>query len=158
MIENLGGQTMLEVKFYEKAEDALLKFAVIFAKKDNLWIFCKHKKRNTYEAAGGHREPGEDILAAAKRELYEETGAIDYELMPVSIYSVTGRNSVVNQDEETFGMLYYAKVHELGELPVSEMEKIIIQEELPEQWTYPEIQPILLQKIREMLCDSLDLT
>lgn len=142
---------MLKVKFYENAEDELLKFAVIFAKKDNQWIFCKHKERDTYESAGGHRDPGEDILTTARRELYEETGAIDYELLPISIYSVTGSNSIVHNDEETFGMLYFAEVHELGELPDSEMEKIILQEELPEQWTYPEIQPILLQKIREIL-------
>lgn len=142
---------MLKVKFYENAEDELLRFAVIFARKNSQWIFCKHKERDTYEAAGGHREPGEDILATAKRELYEETGAIDYELIPVSIYSVTGKNSVVTRNEETFGMLYYAEVHELGELPDSEIEKIVIQEELPEKWTYPEIQPILLQKIREIL-------
>ena len=65
---------MAEVKFYDEVDDKLLKYAVIIAKTNGKWIFCKHKERDTYEIPGGHREPGENILDAAKRELYEETG------------------------------------------------------------------------------------
>lgn len=46
---------MLEVKFYDTADDSLLKFAVIISKSDNKWVFCKHKERNTLEVPGGHR-------------------------------------------------------------------------------------------------------
>ena len=49
---------MLEVKFYDTADDSLLKFAVIISKSDNKWVFCKHKERNTLEVPGGHREHG----------------------------------------------------------------------------------------------------
>ena len=31
----------------------------------------------------------------------------------------------------------------------SEMEKIVIMEELPSEWTYPDIQPKLLEKARQ---------
>ena len=34
---------MLEVKFYEKVSDELLKFAVIISKTNGKWVFCKHK-------------------------------------------------------------------------------------------------------------------
>ena len=50
-----------EVKFYDAIDDSLLKFAVIIAKKNNQWVFCKHKERNTYEIPGGHRESGEPV-------------------------------------------------------------------------------------------------
>ena len=67
---------MLEVKFYDTVDDSLLKFAVIISQSNGKWVICKHKERDTYEAPGGHREVGEDILESAKRELQEETGAI----------------------------------------------------------------------------------
>lgn len=53
---------MTEVKFYEHADDSLLKFAVIISKSNGKWVFCKHRERDTYEVPGGHREAGEDIL------------------------------------------------------------------------------------------------
>lgn len=39
---------MTTVKFYESIEDSLLKFAVIIAKTQNRYVFCKHKDRNTW--------------------------------------------------------------------------------------------------------------
>ena len=44
------------IKFYDNADDALLRFAVIIAKHNGKWVFCKHKKRSTLEIPGGHRE------------------------------------------------------------------------------------------------------
>lgn len=32
----------MKVNFYESVEDGLLKFAVIVAKHNDKWIFCKH--------------------------------------------------------------------------------------------------------------------
>ena len=83
---------MLEVKFYDTVDDSLLKFAVIISQSNGKWVFCKHKERDTYEAPGGHREVGEDILETAKRELQEETGAIQFNIKPICVYSVTGKN------------------------------------------------------------------
>lgn len=79
---------MVEVKFYDELEDRLLKFAVIIAKTDRKWVFCKHKERETWEVPGGHREHGENIIDTAKRELYEETGALEYSIKSVCAYSV----------------------------------------------------------------------
>lgn len=137
---------MTEIKFYDNIDDALLKFAVIISKTNGKWVFCKHKDRNTLEVPGGHREPEEDILDTAKRELYEETGALDFAIKPICVYSVTDKNNF--DGEETFGMLYFAEIHSFEKELHSEIEKIIITDTLPNNWTYPLIQPKLLAETK----------
>lgn len=135
---------MLEVNFYEQVADELLKFAVIISKTNGKFVFCKHKERDTYEVPGGHREAGETIFETAKRELMEETGAIEFDIKPICVYSVKGKTRVnENEGEETFGMLFFADIYTFEELH-SEIEKILITDTLVEDWTYPLIQPKLI--------------
>lgn len=129
----------MKVKFYETADDTLLKFAVIVSKSNGKWVFCKHKERDTYEVPGGHREDGETILETAKRELYEETGAIAFDIKPICVYSVLGKNRVNETGEESFGMLYYAEIETFEQELHSEMEQVLLLDELPGKWTYPQI-------------------
>ena len=140
---------MLEVKFYEQVEDNLLKFAVIISKTESKWVFCKHKDRDTYEVPGGHREAGESIMDTAKRELMEETGATEFDIKPICVYSVKGKNRVnENADDESFGMLFIADIVSFEELH-SEIEEILITDTLVENWTYPLIQPKLIEEARD---------
>ena len=132
------------VNFYDSVDDSLLKFAVILARHNGKYVFCKHKNRTTLEIPGGHREVNEDIDDTAKRELMEETGAKDFSIKRVCVYSVIHKDNFDGQ--ETFGMLYYADIKTFGNLEY-EIEDVVITEDLPEKWTYPEIQPHLLNEI-----------
>lgn len=134
------GEDMINVNFYDTVDDERLKFAVIVSRHDNKWVFCKHKERDTYECPGGHREAGETVIETARRELWEETGAVEYDIFPVCVYSVEESGA------ESFGMLYYADILKLGKLPGLEIEKIELLSDLPENWTYPGIQSKLLEK------------
>lgn len=137
---------MVTVNFYDSVEDHLLKFAVIVARYQNQWVYCKHKERDTYEVPGGTREPDEHIEETARRELYEETGAKAYQITPICVYSVK-EGSV-----ETFGMLYFGEITEFGTLPAEyEMERVRFFDQLPDRLTYPHIQPKLVEKVREVL-------
>jgi len=133
---------MLTVHFHSNAEDAQLKYAVIVARHNGKWVFCRHRERDTYECPGGHREKGEEIEAAARRELWEETGASRYVLRPICIYSVA------EDDKETFGMLYFAEIFEFSPLPDSEIGEVRLFDGTPEKWTYPQIQPYLLERVK----------
>lgn len=132
-----------EVRFYDSVEDRRLKFAVILSRANGKWVFCKHRERDTLEIPGGHREPGEDIETAARRELYEETGAISFTIQPVCVYAVVRDDS----PEESCGMLFFAEIEEFEQELHSEIEKILFLDQPPEtNWTYPEIQPHLLKE------------
>lgn len=136
----------MKVRFYDDIDDSLLKFAVIIAKSNGRFIFCKHKERDTYEIPGGHREVNESILDTAKRELYEETGALDFTIIPICAYSVTGKNRVNVTGEETYGMLYYAEIKSYEKELHNEMESICLFDDLPDRLTYPLIQPELIRE------------
>lgn len=132
------------IRFYDSVDDSLLKFAVIISKHKDKWVLCKHKERTTYEVPGGHREAGEEINDTAKRELYEETGAVEFDIRPVCVYSVTAPDNF--DGVETFGMLYFADIKRFESELHSEIEKIELFDELPTNWTYPLIQPELLKE------------
>ena len=136
---------MIEVKFYEEVPDELLEFAVIVSRYQDKWVYCKHRERDTLEVPGGHREEGEDIFDTAERELYEETGALGFKLKDMGIYSV------INKGKETFGRLYFANIEEFTDLPPSEIEKVVLCEEMPKALTYPLIHPKLVDYVRQKL-------
>ena len=126
--------------------DNELKYVVIVSRFQGKWILCKHKSRESWEIPGGHIEPCESADAAARRELYEETGAMDFSLRPVNIYAVQ------NGGERTLGMLYFAEIKTRGALPIgSEMEDVGYFDDLPEKLTYPEIQPFLFAYVNAFL-------
>ena len=139
---------MTEVKFYDPLfePEAKLTYSVISAKFKNKWIFVRHHKRTTFEVAGGHIEMGETSYEAAAREVMEETGAVRFNLVCVATYSVKIGG------ETGYGRLYLAEVFELGPIPdISEIAEIVFLDHLPENLTYPDIQPHLFNRILEYL-------
>lgn len=135
----------MKIMCLENCDESIIQFAVIIAEYKNQWVLCKHKQRDTYEFAGGHREVGEDVEETAKRELYEETGAFEYNLEKVTAYCVELNNVW------SYGMLYYADINSFSDLPDFEMEKIELFNELPTNWTYPDIQPFLFKYLSDYI-------
>ena len=121
------------------------KYTVICSNYKGKWILSKHKKRDTWETQGGHIEPGETPLEAAKRELFEESGIQDADVYPICDY--WGFNPFRCSN----GMVFLAVVHSIGKLPESEMQEIGMFEELPENLTYPQTSPVLYQEAEKLL-------
>ena len=119
------------------------KYVVVCSVYRGKWLLSRHKKRTTWETQGGHVEDGETPLQAAKRELYEESGVTDAEVYPVCDYK--GFRGPRN----SYGMVFLAVVHELGELPESEMQEVRLFEELPENLTYPKMTPMLIKEAKK---------
>jgi len=109
----------------------------------------RHKKRNTWETQGGHIEPGETPTDCAKRELFEESGVKDAELIPVCDYWGFDDQGCSN------GVVFLAVVRSLGELPESEMKETGLFEDLPGELTYPMTSPVLYREAEKALKKAL---
>jgi len=74
----------------------------------------KHLWANRYNGVGGHIERGEDVLNAARRELWEETG------LRVSGLWLCGTIVVDADDEVGIGLFIFCGEYETGELVESQ--------------------------------------
>lgn len=124
---------MGDIRFYKKINNEKVKIVLILAKYDGKWIFCKHKKRDTFEICGGHVEYKEEILEAAKRELYEESGAISNSL------KLLGYVANYKMNPTQYSALYYAEVCKIDKLPNFEMKEVCLFDTFPENTTYPDV-------------------
>ncbi|MDO5337289.1 MAG: NUDIX domain-containing protein [Eubacteriales bacterium] len=120
------------------------KYVVILSTYHGRILLSRHKSRFTWETQGGHIEPGETPLQAARRELYEESGALSYDISPLFDYQAEDR--IGGTCNKANGMVFHAEIHKLGSLPHSEMAEVREFDSLPEDLTYPEITPVLFQK------------
>lgn len=142
---------MIKVDFHDgdEVETEELNFVVIGAQYQDQWIVVRHEDRTTWEIPGGHVEPGEEIKQAAERELWEETGAEEFTLTPINVYSVQRKG-----EDKSFGQLYYAQVEGFTALPDWEIEETKLVDSLPEELTYPVIQPKLFTKLQNQLLNG----
>lgn len=115
------------------------KYVVVLSTYHGKLLFSRHRERTTWETQGGHIEPGETPVEAARRELYEESGATDFTLTPLCDYWAGDEEA----GTEANGMVFTADIRTLGALPESEMAEVKTFDALPENLTYPEITPKL---------------
>lgn len=135
---------MIKVEFYDKVQCERLSFAIIISKMNGKWVLCKHKNRDTLEFPGGHREKGENILETAKRELQEETGAEEFTIKHISYYSEQN----AERNEVKYGALFYAVIFRVNKYLHSEMERLELFNEMPDNLTYPEVTKKLIEKLK----------
>ncbi len=104
----------------------------------------KHLWANKYNGIGGHIEPGEDILSAARRELLEETGLTADLWLCGTVVVETGENPGIGiyvfSGESSHGEPKASAEGTLEWLPFADVPNLPAVEDLP----------VLLRRIRKM--------
>lgn len=133
----------MQCKIHNLNELKDYKFVVVLSRYRGKIMLSQHRFRDTWETQGGHIEKDELPLQAAKRELFEESGAVDFDIVPIFDYWAADETSWAN------GMVFFADVRQLSALPVSEMKTVQTFDRLPDNLTYPDITPKLFDHARE---------
>jgi 8-oxo-dGTP diphosphatase len=127
----------------------LIPRVLIFIRRDGKFLLIKGAttKRiwaGKYNGVGGHVEPGEDVLSAARRELLEETGFTADLWLCGTVVVDTGRNPgicmYVFAGESPQGKLRESTEGSLEWIPFEKINDLPIVEDLP----------VLLNHIQEM--------
>jgi 8-oxo-dGTP diphosphatase len=141
---------IIEIYKKHEIENKMLTYVIMLARLNKgKWIFVRHRERTSWELPAGHIDPGESPLEAARRELYEETGATCFDLFPLFDYSA---HSEIQ--EKRYGRVFLAEVNKTGPLPPSEIAETKLFNRLPKQLTYPEIQVNLWKKANAIIKDE----
>ena len=122
-----------------------LKYSIVCSQYQNKWVFVRHRLRETWEMPAGHIEKNESALVAAKRELYEETGATHFSLRTVCDYSCDWQGEIKS------GRIFFANIQQLGKLPELEIAEVKLFKNLPRELTYPDIQNLVFERVKEFL-------
>lgn len=115
-----------------------LRYVVVVAFDGDRIVLSRKHGHSTWETPGGHIEPDEEPVDAARRELYEESGVRPRLLHPAFDFTVDG----------TASRAFIAEVGEWEALPASEMAETRAFADLPDRLTYPEIAPVAVAAAR----------
>lgn len=111
-----------ELSFEKNSFSLESRHVLVICQYNGKWVLTRHSARGL-EFPGGKVEAGESLLGAAKREVYEETGAHVKELEWFAEY-------VVNSPKPFCKTVFAGAVEKVDKIPLLETEGIVLMEKL----------------------------
>ena len=129
----------MEVRVFPAGTHRRYEYVVTLSRFQGKWLLSRRKGSTSWEHQGGHVEPGETPEEAARRELWEESGAAEVTLHRLCDYS---------GPEGSLGAAFWAEVERLEPIPEDwEMAEVRTFDQLP-TLTYPSISVRLMEEYR----------
>ena len=136
----------------EPSESASCDEIVVVAWHEDQLVLVRKNDEETWSFPACEPAEDEDAADAAERVMYEQTGAEEFQLYPLTYYSYTeGR-------QERNGQLFTAEIIDYEDLPEeSEITEILLFDELPEEsdLSNPFLHPELYKYVLECLRNSI---
>jgi 8-oxo-dGTP diphosphatase len=114
----------MQILFSDRAPETPVTFVVMISRYQGQWVLCVHRQRDTFEFPGGHRERGETPQEAARRELFEETGATEASFLPMGYYCC------LKEGQTPSWARFRRRDPKTGPMPKSEIEKVVLDRTL----------------------------
>ena len=140
---------------FSEIPDEALEYSVVAARHDGRWVCVRLKGRGDWCFPGGGREDGESMLQNARRELFEETGALDYDIHPLGVYGVDhrmpGPDGREVRERISWGGLYSAEIRLFGDVPTEfEIAERRLFDRFPlDNARFPHIMPGMMEWLEE---------
>lgn len=119
--QDLNGY-LCELSFENNSFPLESRHVLVICRYNGKWVLTRHNERGL-EFPGGKVEAGESLQEAAKREVYEETGAHLKELEWFAEY-------VVYSEKPFCKTVFAGAVERVDKIPLLETEGIVLREEL----------------------------
>ena len=138
-IENSYQVTMSKLESHKWYQQA-----VVFARYNGKWLYCRHHSHETYDALTGTVKHEETALDCASRQLHKAMGATKFEITPAFDFEVQTNQGFYS------GQVFFANVQELGNIPEnSQIASVRKFETYPSQMRWPRVLPELYTQMSE---------